>query len=779
MRRPALWSLLFLILGILLGRYGFGRVCTVLFGAGLICSALIYVKPKYTIMLLVFSVLGFILMNNAMNIGTDKLNEIADSKEKINIAGIVKDAEDTKSGYTKIDLKLLYAEDDDGNRLFSSDKNIHILIITEKVPVKINSYVKTEIDLEKFYGPENYGGFDSMVYNRARGFSYSGFCKDIDFSEGDKDFNFYIKAFRNKISEVYDRTLPEKESGILKALITGYRTGLLEETKNLYKASGIYHILAISGLHVSIFAGIIFYTLLKIIKLSRRSASLISIGIIVLYALFTGGSVPVIRASIMFAICMIGNVIGRYEDKINSLSLAGIIILLISPWFIFDAGFLLSFTATLGVFLGMIVMPEYVKGKSRIKTKILQSIIISAAVSGIILPVLIYFFGEISLYSILMNIVVSLFVPVILVLGIAAGIAGALFINAGIFLSGGIYCLLNLIELAAEFFSSLGFGIIVSERFSFLSYIIYYGWISSLMIGVRNNFKNSFYKYSAIVMAVMFFISVNSNRLIFKNDEIVFLNCGNGDSSVIKTYSGNVFIIDGGGNAYKNLGENTGKNVILPYLKSEGISEIDGIFISHMDYDHALGAIELLDLIKVNGVYIPDCKAKDAYIMQKLCEASERRNVNVYLINSGDKFILSDKSYIECLSPFEGNIISDSNRGSAVLKYVNGDFSVLYTGDIDFAAEEDLILKGIDLSAEVLKVSHHGSESSSSPEFIKAVGSKVSVISTGEDNIYGHPAEETIKRLSHTKIFITYKDGSIRFKTNGNGYKTEALRGET
>ena len=169
----------------------------------------------------------------------------------------------------------------------------------------------------------------------------------------------------------------------------------------------------------------------------------------------------------------------------------------------------------------------------------------------------------------------------------------------------------------------------------------------------------------------------------------------------------------------------------MPYLKSEGISEIDGIFISHMDYDHALGAIELLDLIKVNGVYIPDCKAKDAYIMQKLCEASERRNVNVYLINSGDKFILSDKSYIECLSPFEGNIISDSNRGSAVLKYVNGDFSVLYTGDIDFAAEEDLILKGIDLSADVLKVSHHGSESSSSPEFIKAVGSKVSVISTG------------------------------------------------
>ena len=186
MKRPALWSLVFLIMGIFLGRYGFGSLCTVLFSVVSVVCALRTVKSaKLMAMLAVFSVLGFGLMVNAVNFGTENLNASAENGEDIRIKGIVKDKDVSARGYDRITLKLLSAENGEGRLIFDGEKNVNILIYTQYgEEIQYGSEAEAYVNLESLEGPENYGGFDSMVYNGARGIDYSFCAEDISFMPG-------------------------------------------------------------------------------------------------------------------------------------------------------------------------------------------------------------------------------------------------------------------------------------------------------------------------------------------------------------------------------------------------------------------------------------------------------------------------------------------------------------------------------------------------------------------------------------------------------------------
>ncbi|MBQ2678875.1 MAG: DNA internalization-related competence protein ComEC/Rec2 [Firmicutes bacterium] len=727
---------------------------------------------------MIFAAAGFGLMRNAMNFGTNNLDSSADIREEISIKGIVKDVSITPKGYKKLDVKLISAESEKAGSIFENDKNVHIRLITDSDKyIEYNYEIEAHTVIEKLSPPENYGEFNSMVYNGARGFDYTAFAEDLEVSEGGRDFLYYIKSLRNNMLNVYDEILPESESGVLKSVVTGYRSDLSDETKEIYKTAGIFHVLAISGMHVSILAGGIFVFLMKVFRFSRRKSSLISIGIIALYAVFTGGNVPVVRAVLMFSIAVAGNICGRIEDKFNSLSLAAIVILLFNPWFLFDTGFLLSFGATAGVLTGLEILSGIEKDKKRKYNSAYRSIIVSLTVLGFIIPISIWFFGEISFYSVITNIIVAVTFPFVMVLGFVAGVVGMFSLPVGTFFGGSVYYILKFIEFIAKIVGSSKYGLVYSGRFPFWAAVFYYAGLAFLILSFVKRKKYKFNPVLPVVFAALFFVSLNANRLFFKNNEINFLSVGNGDCAVIKTFDNHVFVIDGGGNVSKNLGENTGKNIVLPFLTAKGINHIDGIYISHLDSDHALGAIELMDLTGADAVYIPDIEAGEAYVWNRLYDAAQRNGIPVYTVNSGDKFEISENAFIECLSPDADSGITDTNQGSMVLKYTDGDFSALFTGDIDSLTEEELIKNGKDLSADVLKAAHHGSKYSTSEEFVNAVGNKISVISAGQNNVHGHPAPETLDRLSNTKIFVTFEEGTVKITTNGKKYKAETMKG--
>ena len=255
-----------------------------------------------------------------------------------------------------------------------------------------------------------------------------------------------------------------------------------------------------------------------------------------------------------------------------------------------------------------------------------------------------------------------------------------------------------------------------------------------------------------------------ANALFLHRNEIAFLDVGQGDCTVITTYRNQAIVIDGGGVYGKELGENTGVTVLEPYLTAKGITEVEAVFLTHLDADHSSGILELLSDMPVNGVYLPEGEAVELEMQQLLQEIVEKNQIPVYTVKQGDSVGMTAFGTMECLHPGEGQIWKSENTRSLVLKYTYGNTSVLLTGDVEGMQELQILQRGTDVKADILKVAHHGSRTSSQPSFLDAVDPEMAVISCGDQNLYGHPHLQTLEKLSerNVEIFRTDQMGSIR-----------------
>ena len=525
----------------------------------------------------------------------------------------------------------------------------------------------------------------------------------------------------------------------LSTFIIGDKSKISKEVTTSYQKNGISHLFAISGMHITLLSSIIL-KILKKIKVRETKRYFITSIILLFYLAITNFSASILRGVLFFILFSINKIYYFYIKPTNLFLIATSITLLINENFLFDIGFLYSYSIS----LALIIMAKYINSKnyflSLLKTSILAFIIS--------LPISLYNFFEINFLSIIYNLI---FVPFVSYIVFPLSLITFIFpIILPLFSLTTI--ILEKLSLTLSKITILTFSF---PRLNILIYILYIIFIIISYLFIITKKKKNI--YPLILLILFHYIYPYFSR----NTYLKIINVGQGDSSVLHLKNKTVLIDTGGILSYKdNNSYSITSQITIPLLKSYGIRKIDYLILTHGDYDHMGEATNLVNNFKVEKVIFNCGEFNELEI--DLIRVLEKKKIPYYScikeLNIDDnKFhFLNDKDY--------GN----ENDNSSVIYTELNNYKFLFMGDAGVEVEEDLIEKYNLQNIDVLKVGHHGSKTSSGQKFIDEINPKYGVISVGKNNRYGHPNDNVLDNLEDSKIYRTDYDGSIMFKIKKN-----------
>lgn len=616
------------------------------------------------------------------------------------------------------------------------------------------------------------GQFDKREYYNILGIHF-GITHSIIVEESSSysvigDSLFKIRcSMSDKISEA----LPEREASILKTMLLGEKSSLDRDLKELYQRNGIAHILAISGLHISLLGMSLFRLLKKLgihVKVSATIASLFVLS----YGLLTGFSVSSVRAIFMFGLSMMAVLVMRSYDLLTALSIIACVILISQPLYVLHSGFVFSFGCILTISLLIPSLVPETKSSSGVLLRFRNTLLSSLTILVGTYPIYLWFYYQVPIYSVLLNFLVIPVMSLLVPLGIILIILMYIFVPGGKAVGTVIVGILKLFEIMAEFFDTLPFHYYTPGKpavWQIVVYLMIMGIIALLHRKKRYRFKWGIAVFGVIFLTLRFNPGFELSFLDVGQGDCIFMRCEGSPVQVPGLTEEFTMLVDGGSSTVKEVG----KYRILPFLKNRGVMSIDAIVLTHPDKDHTCGIEELLSFCNVEGIRVKSVIMADldedirSSEFCALTELVESYNVPVHYISEGD-FINNSELETDCLWP-PVDYGRDANETSVVLLSGYRDFSFLLTGDVEGSAEKQLVENlpnGISLS--VLKVAHHGSRSSTSEEFLKKVRPGIAVISAGRDNSYGHPHRETLEKLEAVgaEIRRTDHEGTITFTIN-------------
>ncbi len=665
-------------------------------------------------------------------------------------------------------------------------KNVFLIRKSRKIPIEhVRAFLKEKKSLragtvlvlsgrlQPVPKPRNPGEFDSAGYYAAQHIFY--YLKEGVIQKESKDYAPW-KQFLQKLRAALAVSLQRcagRQAPVFEAVVLGEKQDLEPEQKLLYQMGGISHVMAISGLHISIL-GMGLFGLLRKTGMGNGAAGVLAFCVMLSYGRMTGNSLSALRAVCMFLVSVGAKICGRIYDMPTALALAAILTIMESPASICNCAFLLSFGAVLGLGTFVPVLEEILG----VKHKIWSLLISSAGVQIFTLPVSLYFFGEVSLAGIFLNLAVLPTVGAVLVSGSVAAALG-LFLPAvsKIVVFPGC-CLLEVYEWLCRWAGRLPFCTWVAGRPGLWQILVYYLVLGAILLFLPKMQKKGQWLRRLILGAGLGAAAVILSWRPAAGFGITCLDVGQGDASVVKTAEGAHILIDGGSSNKSALGQYQ----LLPYLKSEGISYLEGIFISHTDEDHISGVRELLQLmgkgltsVRAGMLVLPEWSQEpEAY--KELCALAKQAGVSVARVSAGDRFSLGSVS-AEVLWPEAGAAGENVNEEAMVLRLSYGAFAALFTGDIGLETEERLLEKGRLTDVDFLKVAHHGSRHSTGEAFLAAVRPETAVVSASVSNTYGHPGKETLERLkaAGTKVWCTKDCGAVTLTVRENRVRVEGF----
>lgn len=788
-KRPVFWILLAFVLGevIAVSDLNIAVPCIVL--AIIVIRKIIikaYEDMGAFVVIFFTLIMGFMLMSNEIT----TRNHIYDLKENtVIVQGKIYKIENTAFG-TNIYLKGVEVEN--GEKSVSVKR---IFVNTEKIPnVKIGNIIKVRGKLRQFEEAANKGNFDSKKYYLSLGFYGKIEAGTIEVINSDySGIRQGLYEMRMEIIERLEKlcsdnkgifSIINNKNGIIGAIILGDKTDLDSDIKELYSVSGIAHILAISGLHIS-FIGMAIYRLLRR-RFRFLFSAAVSIPVVLSFGIMSGFGISTIRAIIMFILKIIGEVLGRKYDAITAISLAGLVLLVQNPFVVCNSGFQMSFGAIIAIVLILPIVEEILNTDNKI-IKVLSA---NFTISLVMNPILAWNYYELPTFSFLLNIVVVPLMSVVIVSSIVGIFCSCIMFGFGkvvIFPGCGI---LELYTFLCNIINKSSVASIVVGQPKVTIIIVYYAILLVVLFGLKNirtkytraeKERNIIKKETGLVLekkakkerrikgqnvklrlaCIVGFLLLNCLIYYIPNPGfyITFINVGQGDGILIHGDNGTKVMVDGGSTSEKQVA----KNCIVPYLKAEGIGTIDYSIITHTDKDHISGILEILEnnnsnRIRIKNLVMPDINMKDD-TYNELIEKAKLKKINVLYIKKGDTLSLG-KTKIKCIYPETTTTASDKNDYCTVLSVKNKTSKILLTGDISKEIEEK-IKDDIEENYTVLKVAHHGSNYSSSEKFLKKVNPKYSIISVGKNNSYGHPGNETMERLR--------KQGGVIYRTDEKG----------
>lgn len=660
---------------------------------------------------------------------------------------------------------------------------------------KSGSRVVVEGEISYFREARNPGGFDGREYYQILGVGFRLYrAKVLEASGRYSPYYEMLYRIRNHFETVFDRVLPEKEASIMKAVLLGNKSGLDEGSKLLFQKSGMAHILAISGLHITII-GMGLYKLLRKVYLPQLFCVAVSICVMTAYGQMTGMGSSAYRAVFMFGMQLAARVLKRTYDMLTAMAVAAVLILAEQPLYIYHAGFLLSFGAVLGIgCFGGIMKPEkprIIKGSKgsvvkRLVYGLKASLCGSLGIFVVHFPMMLCIYYEFPVYSFFLNLVIIPAMPFVMVSGLACLAFGSLPFPAsdGMAVAAGSLCqmLLSVFDGLCRLSLELPFAEWIVGRpenwricvFAAAMFFLYASHQYGRRISGTGECGLPLKLKMMTVLAAVVLVSDSAAD----GASMTFLDVGQGDCIWIETAKGEHFLVDGGSSSERKTGQYT----IVPYLKYMGVSRLDAVFLTHLDNDHISGVVEMLDGgigdgIRVGRICISDAVIEDgAY--EKLAALCESERIPLLRLKSGDRV----KAYglcFEVLHPDSSYEAASRNSYSLVMKLEFSDknkngkkVNALLTGDVEadgeLAAARELAGTAGYSGTDIYKAAHHGSKHSNTPELISAVNPRLSIISCSEDNSYGHPHAETIKRLrnSGSDILVTKDTGAIMIKIN-------------
>ena len=661
----------------------------------------------------------------------------------------------------KSEYQILYLKNVKFSHIKQSNQKLNIIVYDKKFRnLSIGNVIFVRGKAFPFEGPPNPGNFDQKFYYEKQKIYFKVSADKIQVRSEKVDFiKEHLYQFRTKWHHFLINSLGEKRGGVLSAMMLGEKKDLDMELRELYQVSGIGHLLAISGLHLSFLGGGI-YQLLKKAGLSYKVSGPAAVMILTIYVAMTGFSISSIRAWIMFIIRIGAEMCGRVYDPYNSLMTAALLIVLRRPLSIYDAGFLLSFGA---VYAGIRVYPV-LRTLYPGKNKIVEGFLFGLSITVFLLPVTLYFFYEIPLYSLLFNLIVIPLLSVLLGIGFLSSALALFYGEGACFLIKTCHVIFTIYEEICRWNLSLPFHSIVTGRPSKLQAAVYYAGLFLLLVLIEKKRKKAAWLYLFCILSLFPF---KGQKGILT---IQMLDVGQGDGIFIQGPEGTNYFVDGGSITVKEVG----KYRIEPFLKCQGMKELDYVFISHGDIDHLNGIEEMLQRqrigIRIHTLVMPTKKVWDP-AMYHLVHTALENHTKVVTIKENEKIEEGEFS-LTCLFPDEKEDREAGNESSMVLYADYKNFQMLFTGDLEGRGEEALLKKEIG-QIDVLKVAHHGSKNSTEEELLEKWKPKIGLISAGRGNPYGHPHKETLKRLKKYKVNtkITMEEGCISIMTDGKKIK--------
>lgn len=615
-------------------------------------------------------------------------------------------------------------------------------------------------ELKTFDGPRNPGEFDSKRYYYSQKLEFCMMADSVNITER-KAWNLraYLYRFRGYCLKLLEQITEPEDTGIFKAALLGEKDSMDAEIKSLYQQNGIAHLLAISGLHVSII-GMGMYGILRKSGLGYGQAGIICLVLLLCYGIISGESSSVLRAVIMILCQCIANYLGRTYDLVSAACFAALLLLWDSPYQLFEGGVQLSFGAVLAIgipgrFLVSVFQP---------KNYFLNTILINLSIQFVTYPIILYHFYQFPIYGILLNLLVVPLMAYVIYSGIAGLVLGSFSLAAGIAAIGsGHYILAWYLWLCRLFSHFPGSNVILGRPD--LKQIGFYAVIGCIGFIVIKQVQSSLKKLCILfVLTFCCFFSLMPSPI--KGLEVTFLDVGQGDGIVVRTADCSI-LVDGGSSSEKKLGAFR----LEPYLKSRGIQTIDYAIVSHGDMDHISGLLYLLEEetgIVIRNLLLPCLGKRDAGY-QELVEAAKKHGSKVQYMAQDDSLKMGSLIF-DCLYPGWKDTAADKNEQSAMYRVSYGKFSMLLTGDMSKEGEEQMMENHSVSSIQVLKAGHHGSKTSTGQTLIDRAAFQWAVLSYGKDNSYGHPHKEVLDRLeaAEVKLWETARSGAITLKTDGN-----------
>ena len=604
-------------------------------------------------------------------------------------------------------------------------------------------------------GATNPGQFDFPLFLKKQGFNYQLIIPTVDQIECDgHTFFSIINKTNSTLNNQMKKNASTYTSAWFQALILGNRTFLDEEIIDLFQRWGLSHILAISGLHIGIIVAIFYFIFINFQLTTKEKAEWFIICMLPFYAIIAGGQPSVLRASLMVVLIIFFKKFKWRLRLVDSVCIVFIILILFDKYIVYNIGFQFSFLVT----FALILSKEWL---FQTNFKSLQLLKISFISQLVILPLQVAYFHTFQPLSIILNVLIvpyfSLFViPFMFVLFLTSFFPSIIFsFIESIFLITHkmiIYLLQNIDQV-------LYYPFVIGEypeTYACLYYIILFIFMKYLQ---EVNLKKAI-AYGALF--ILFIICLTVRPYFSSIGVVTMLDIGQGDAFIIELPNRKgVFMIDAGASisfTEKKPSSKVFEQIIKPYLYSRGIQQIDAIFLSHEDIDHIGSLTYILKEFHVDSVIV-----SDLFEIEKEMELAIK-NSNTFLqrVSFNDRIKIKGQSF-QILGPKVNN--GSSNENSLIVATTIGEKGWLFTGDIGKETEKQILSDLENMSIDVLKVGHHGSDTSTDEQFLNTIRPEIAFISVGRSNRYNHPADEVIELLKRKNInvFRTDHHGAVQY----------------